>query len=383
MNGAQSSQKRLPQTVARLVLLVCPVAIYACTLAGVSSVNMSRYGVALLNDKYHGEFARATADIMSIDVDCDDQRVWVSAQALDEALKASPTLSKMEPQIREVWPVWESISADFGVLDPNDSPQVLGDHPYWALRNAYAAYGGYKGSASDVEAYWGAVANEIEGSFATGALKKKGGLYLSATTQPMPYQTIPVWVASAAGLLCQYAWGSVLGTSVIQPLPNTELMNGSIDAQMAARGLLGNNTLFTVDGKLFEDRTSEVAQPWLRISNVLGNLTIVVSKVLLCLSLAGALVLLVLDVRARNVDGARSALILLGLFLSSFVLVFGASWMISFISSGESALSVTNPALSYCGAIYALAGFAECLILGRIAQLGIDRLKARKPVNEP
>ena len=383
LRTAQSAKKRVLQTVARMVLLVCPVALYACTLTAIQGINANRYGVALLNDKYHGEFARATANIMSIDVGCGDQRVWVSSEALNEALKASPTLSKMEPQIREVWPTWESISADFGVLNPNDSPQVLGDHPYWALRSAYAAYGGYEGSAPDVEAYWGAVANELEDSFATGALRKKDGLYLSATTQPMPYQTIPAWVASSAGLMCQYAWGSVLWSSVIRPLPNTELMNGSLDAQMAARDLLGSNTLFTVDGKLFEDRTSEVAQPWLTINNVLGNATLVASKVILCMSIVGAVVLLILDVRTRNVDGARSALIIAGLCLSSFVLVFGASWMISFISSGETALSAANPALSYCGAVYVLVGFIECLVLGRIAQMVLDRQKANKAVDQP
>jgi hypothetical protein len=76
--------------------------------------------------------------------------------------------------------------------------------------------------------------------------------------------------------------------------------------------------------------------------------------------------LLVRDVLTRSADGLRTGVILLALFLSALVLVFGASWMISFLSANDSAASAAGNAFSYVGAVYALLGYAECVVLGRL-----------------
>lgn len=359
--------------VARIVLLLCPLAIYVIFPLGVTSINNSHYGVALVNDKYQGEFARASADMMNIDVDYPDDRVWLSVDALNKALEVSSTLREMEPQIRKAWELWGSVSAGFNATVPGNEQQVLGDHPYWALRSAYEDYGGYSKSAPETERYWAKVANEIEAAFDSGKLHKKTGLSISSTTQPMPNQRVASWVLSSVQALGWYAWGDQLFPAIIQPLPDTFAMDGRLEDQMAARELLGNNTIFKLGDDLFEDKTTEVAQPWLKLDRFLGNNLIRVQRALLCLSIVGVFALLVLDIRSRNIDGVRSALILLGLFLSSFVLVFGASWMISFLSSGESAMSAAVSAFSYCGPIYMLVAYAECLVLGRVAQKILDR----------
>ena len=167
-----------------------------------------------------------------------------------------------------------------------------------------------------------------------------------------------------------------MANEVILPLPNTVVMDGQLDDQLAVRDLLGPNTLFKVDGRLYEDKASEVAQPWLVASNAVGGALAAVHVVLLPLAAVGLVVLAVWDVRERSRDGARTALVLAGLYLSSYVLVFGASWMISFISTQESALSAADPALSYCGALFALLGLAESVVLGRLAQRCFDRLRS-------
>lgn len=111
---------------------------------------------------------------------------------------------------------------------------------------------------------------------------------------------------------------------------------------------------------------SKEAQPWLRASNAVGQTTLIASRMLLCVAGVGLVALLVRDVVTRSVDGLRTGVILLALFLSALVLVFGASWMISFLSANDSAVSAAGNAFSYVGAVYALLGYAECVVLGRL-----------------
>lgn len=356
----------VPRLLARLAVLVSPLLIYAGFTAALMAVNNSHYGVFLLNDKYEGEFARATANLMKIDVGYPDDRVWVPNEALDKALEASPTLASIRDEIQVYWKNCQDISMAFGVLDPAMGPQVVGDHSYWALRSAYYEHGGYA-DAQESERFWGAVASELEDAFAAGALAKKDGLYVSATTQPMPWDVLGRWVLSSVQVLGQFAWGDLVQQTIVSPLPSTELGVGSVDDQLDARDLLGPNTLFAVGGVLYEDQTSQVAQPWLVANNAVGQVVVVAQRTLLCASLVGAAILLVLDVRHRRRDGVRAGLVILGLFLSAFVLVFGATWMISFLSANESAVDAAGNAFAYCGSVYALIGLAECIVLGRLA----------------
>lgn len=351
--------------VPRVWLLAVPLVVCVGVTTGVRAINRAQYGVPLLNDKYQGEFARATADLMRIDVGYDDDRVWVSNDALHEAIEVSPTLRSMKKEIRKYWKICQDISAGFNVLDPKAEPQVVGDHSYWALRSAYFEHGGYT-DAQQTERYWGMVANELERAFEDGTLRRKEGLSLSATTQPMPWDRVAGWVMSSVEVVGRYAWGGLVEETLIRPLPYTAVGTGSLEAQLAARDLLGQNTLFKVDGELYEDRTSQVAQPWLIVDNTVGKTMLLAQRILLVVCAVGLLWLLVRDIRNRDVDGGRTALILAGLFLSAFVLVFGATWMISFLSSNESAVAASANAFSYCGAVYALLGLAECVVLGRL-----------------
>jgi hypothetical protein len=359
-------RRAVTQAVApRIAVLLLPLVLSGAFVCAMSAINYARYGVFVLNDKYQGEFARATADLMSIDVGYEDERVWVSRDALDKALKASPTLRSMKKEINKHWDVWENISTGFGVLDSNDEPQILGDHSYWALRDAYAAHGGYK-SATKTSAFWGKVANELERAFDKGTLTKKDGLFVSRTTQPMPWDRVVEWTMSSVQVMGRYAWGDLIDVTLIRPLPKTDVGTGTLKKQLKARDLLGPNTLFKVNGKLHKDEVSKTAQPWLRASNAVGQTTLLVSRILLCAAGVGLVALLVRDVLTRSADGLRTGVILLALFLSALVLVFGASWMISFLSANDSAASAAGNAFSYVGAVYALLGYAECVVLGRL-----------------
>lgn len=366
-------RRAVAQAVApRVVVLLVPLVVYGVFVSAICAINYSYYGVFVTNDKYQSEFARATANLTRIDVGYDDDRVWVSNEALEKALEVSPTLRGMQDEIAESWKIWQDVSTGFKVLDPKKEPQVLGDHPYWALREAYRDAGGYT-DARKTDRFWGAVANELDQAFLDGRLKKKDGLYLSVTTQPVPWDVATGWVASSVEALGRYAWGDYIDQTLIRPLPATEVGTGSLTDQLAARDLLGPNTLFAVKGKLHKDAASQEAQPWLQASNMVGETVILVGRVLLCASALGVLVLFVHDVRTRSVEGLRTALILLALFLSGLVLVFATTWMISFLSANDSALSAAGNAFSYSGAVYALLGYAECVVLGRLMQISAQR----------
>ena len=109
---------------------------------------------------------------MSIDAQNNHDTVWVARDALRMAFANSPKFAQIEKEVWDSWRHWTG----------SDEVELTGDIPYWALRDAYANAGGYRGPASTGQ-FWSDVANELNAAFASGALPKKQGLVISAPLQ--------------------------------------------------------------------------------------------------------------------------------------------------------------------------------------------------------
>lgn len=177
---------------ARIALVALPPAAALAATLAVCALNQASYGVFLTNDRMSGPFADATAALVHIDDggDLDSERasgVWVSREALEQALDASPTLASIED---EVWAHWDAWAANWPDGEVHDDIFV------WALRDA-AADAGY-GSAEAVSGLWTSVASELDDAFASGELAQKEGISLSKTAEVYPADFLGTWLKLSA-----------------------------------------------------------------------------------------------------------------------------------------------------------------------------------------
>lgn len=359
--------------VAKVLVLLAPLAALVLTQVAVERINDRVYGVPIMNEKYGGSFARATGDLMRIDVGYADRHVWVSREALDRAYGVSPSLRQIEGQIDQAMTQWatDGLSARLleGMEGQQTRGQVVGDLVYWALRDAYAAAGGYA-NAPQTEEFWAAVARELEAGFDAGTLAKKDGLYLSYTIEPLPKDGVVNWIKTTAGIMGSYAGATVMDEASIQPLDATVVGDGPMELQLQARELLGSNTLLGSGGKPVEDDVvTQRCGVWIEANRAVYGVLRVVRLVLVVACVPLTLLLLVDDLRRRDRNGARTALVVAGFALSAFVLVFAASWMVAYtVESYGYGPEVARAAYSYCGGFHALLALVLCVVVGRSLQ---------------
>lgn len=360
--------------VANSIAIAVPLLSFVLVPWAIKSVNQHWYGSSLMNEKYQGGFARATDDLMSIDAGESNPHIWVSAAAIDKALAVSPTLQSMEEEIRRSWANWGSNVTHSDTTKPGaESPQVPGDLAYWALRDACALHGGYA-SAEQSEGFWNAVSDELETAFADGRIDRKEGLYIAPTLEPIPWDGVGDWVVLTCKTLRFYLGNGLIREAGLLPL-DAELGNmGSLENQLAVRELVGGNTLLCENGQpVWEDDAVRAAGKWVDLSRSLLAGLLLLRKLAICAAVLFAPLLLVRGVRLRDHDCSRSFLIIAGLILSAFVLVFASTWLVAYSAEtfGDMEQTARN-AFSYCGGYHALLMLCASLVIGRGIQMLVD-----------
>lgn len=326
----------------------------------VCSQNYSRFGISLTSDKYEGEFGRVSADLVHIQGDVEDQRVWISRKAITSALSASPTLTSIKMQVLQEWDEWTQASP----LDVGGTTEMCGDLSFWALMESYQDSGGYR-DATETQVFWKQVADELETAFANGSLERRDGLYLSGSLRPISPDQIGSWVSDAAGIMWAYPWGDELMGRIVWDSGQLRAGNGSLDEQIEAREYLGGNTILGVDGGVaVADSCTIAAFPWLDVTHVLGVALVWISRAVFVLALIGSVYLIVTDTIRKNHDGVRCGIVVSACLLSALVLTLAVSWMISF-ESDLTVESIAFYAFCYLGPVYILWNFIEMVVLGR------------------
>ena len=342
---------------ARILLLALPLAMLWgwCTLE--AKANSHFYGIHLNNVRTQGSYSQALSRLATIDAGETNRDVVISRAALEQAFAASPTFAQAQDA---VWTSWDSWAASYTSWDrPEGSREVAGDIGYWALMDGYEAAFGYA-NPQGPERFWAQVRDELDAAFADGRLQRKPGLTLSPGTQPITAADVAPWLAESLA----HAGGIALyqpDTRMVGFYPVEEKGDEAvIQAQLQARDFLGgNSTVDDPDDVLYIKTRGLVAA-----EAAVGHALLWVYRALALASAVAAAWLIRKDVKDRNRDGRRTALLVAALLLSVFALVAGVVWAEGFFMRQDPALHGLSISM-YAGASYVLFAYAECILIGR------------------
>ena len=171
------------EKVGKLIVTALPPLILAGAVLLVSLFNYMAYGVFITNDRTSGEFGKTMGYLYSIKDDDAPSGVWVSYDALQEAMEVSPTLASIEPQIYQSYQAWG------GSVAP-----IRGDIVTWMLRDAVEIAGYFKDAVS-FQNFFAQVNQELEQGFESGALQKDDKFYFSSSSEGIEWAEMPEYIS--------------------------------------------------------------------------------------------------------------------------------------------------------------------------------------------
>lgn len=157
------------RTIACVVLLLLPLGATSVSTTTVETLNQHYYGVQTKAEINSGNFARFIKDLYTIKPNKlpENLRVACPHESVEQAYKVSPTLASIKDYVEERFYNWGDVYDN----NPGDG-QVNGGEFFWVFRLAVSRAGIYS-SATNVDAFFGACADEIEQAFAQGKLERR------------------------------------------------------------------------------------------------------------------------------------------------------------------------------------------------------------------
>ena len=173
---------RWRRACALLAAMLLPVASLGAAQKAIGLHMERQYGLPVVNELSQGEFPRVMRAIYALDTGEPDPICVAATRAKIRLLYAhSPSLAQIEPQLEAALDEWlqyvryeENIAAG----------EVENGWFFWVLREAAAKAGKFESLAVS-QAYWKAVADELDVAYASGAL---------ASRPTMPSALMPPWV---------------------------------------------------------------------------------------------------------------------------------------------------------------------------------------------
>ncbi len=184
--------------VLKTFLIVC-IPFFAIIILelGLSAINYNRYGIFTTNDRTGTYCGKVMSLLYKIDDGKnEDDRIWVSNDAIKLARNVSPTLDSFGDVIDE--------SRKFWMLPTSYGADVPGDHSEWALRQAVLEIGYYK-DARTTNDFYKSIYQELKKGFEDGRLKEKKGISLSSQMRPFTFEDIKESFKLSKKVVIKYA----------------------------------------------------------------------------------------------------------------------------------------------------------------------------------
>lgn len=339
------------ELIARIVILVLPLVMLRTGTEAICARNKQVYGISTTCERTDSGFSRFCSLLLMIDGDNENPRAWVSSSSLEQAIAASPTLASIAPEIHASLDEWQSAEN--------------GDLIFWAMRNAYERAGGYTDGAT-TDAFWSAVAEELEQSFASGALTKKDGVQISSLLPPVTTGDIGTIARS-----CMHNLKVVFLHRQIKAWHDHG--SGKLEDQMIAADLLNGVTAI-------DDGTEAAPAQIKALDRNESILSLIRSYdgTLCVMQLLGTAALLYLAF-VRHYSPARDVcLFSLGLTLSIVVLLIGVSIQTAYLTD-----TADWAAYMYSAGAYPLMWMTGVMTIGVCVRYAIDKVLGRETSKEP
>ncbi|SFG04277.1 hypothetical protein SAMN04487761_10296 [Lachnospiraceae bacterium C7] len=166
-----------------LIYAVPVIALFTCTYT-LKTLNKYNYGIFVVNDRSDSYFADVMEDLYKIDAKNENEKVWLSRDALKIAFDNSKTLRKIKTEFETNFNYWKINPEAF------DGTNVAGDLLSWTFRGAGADHGIYK-DAVTANKFWKNVDTELKEAVKKGKIKNKPGIYLSKQARGVQLSEIP------------------------------------------------------------------------------------------------------------------------------------------------------------------------------------------------
>lgn len=162
-NHTQRSERLLKSAICFM-----PVVLLFGSIQLLSAINYHYYGIFSTNELNDSRYTDAVMLLTKIEPDEEQDYVTISHSAIRKAYEASPTFAELKPIIEHDYEVSPLLAAG---RNP-DNGEFNEDLITWELRGAACSMGHYSsGQAS--EAFWGAVAQELQQAMDDGTLKTR------------------------------------------------------------------------------------------------------------------------------------------------------------------------------------------------------------------
>ena len=301
-----------------MVLILLPALLTPLFKGAVKAKNQSVYGVSAMSDRFDGAFSKACSKLSLIDGGANSSSIWVSRQAMSEALVASPTLATIED---DIWASWTQWSALF------DGNEIYGDMCYWALMDAGNAAGKYD-SATTASEFWNSVASELDDALTSGRLASRSGLRISSVAPPIDESNLLAWISRTLKTSVRLSTLDIMDCRMISDWQGSAQDSDSLDEDgQAVAAMLGDNVIFT------KGTEQTVPQGTLanKIDSALGHLMVMVARALFVLMLPCLAYALLSGVLAQR-KGARleAGLIVAGLLLTALAFEAATTWYVMY-----------------------------------------------------
>ncbi len=310
------------QKAGKLCLFLLPVVTFLVAFQSLGYKNEEVYGLNTVNDRSSGEFAQVMKNLIRLDDGTDinekNSRIWVSHEALNRAVEASPTFSKEADRIKELYSTHPWTKA-------GKVKELKGDIIFWALRDVISESGYYHNNAKETNEFWRKVNLELNQAYKQGSLKKKKELYLMGTGDGKIVSDVPVLLdffrtAYTYNLFYKnfhqggnYSFGTHDEVEQAQKLLRVPLLNNWINSEDPHTP------------KLVLSKTAKIA-------TLVITLYQKSSGIILTLTLISVLFLLIGTFHAKTEKKLYGSILVIfgGLVLTQFLFLFGVSWFCSY-----------------------------------------------------
>ena len=299
----------------KIFIVIIPLLFLLFSITVYKSINYIKYGEFTITDRNGTYFKEVISDLLQIEDKNSNKDHWITKKMMDDAYKASPTLSKIKKEM--------DLEYESGWID--EDGEIVGDIIYWVIKDAASKSGIYKNGGKAVNNYYKKVHNELVNAFETGKLKRKKEIYISKVVKGITKEEIPEYLSlmkeSKKVLLThsEYDLGLYPSTGDVD---NIALFNELTMSQIVLPG--SNEQIYNPSSKVI-NLCKKIVVIYKKIGLILYYLFII-SFVILSLDMLWSLI------RKKENVNKRLFLIELGLLITCFVQFFGTTFFCRFLS---------------------------------------------------
>ncbi len=361
-------EKNKKDLIKKTVLVLAPILMLGLVTLGYKTINYVHYGVFATTDRADAAFSDFMGDLVRIDAGADNEEVWVTREAINMALDASPTFSIFRDDINEVydsgaWYIWWD-------------GEIHGDYYIWCLRDIVKADALAQESqpesanmmltehsAQISEDIYREIHYELTNAFKSGTLPKKRGLYLSKVAQGINAENRYYFGDTFKECLMSLVKYSENKTSIEYATGDSNAVQIMSELTMSPAIMQGTSM----------NAERAINLKFVRLIEIIVSAYSVLGLPILIVSILGLVALTVMTivnlVRGDN-HYLEVCLVSLGLLISFAALFVGVQWFTRFLGAGKKFYDYMC-----CGMI--IMQILEFLGIWSLWELGIS-MKTRK-----